>query len=42
MSKAVKITIYKMVEIPAAVFGSETRAVTEMGMKNRAHGRGRY
>jgi hypothetical protein len=33
MSKAVKIKKYKMIVKPAAVFGSETQAMTDMDMK---------
>ena len=36
MSKAVKIKIYKMMVKPAVVHGSETWAMTEMGMKTQS------
>ena len=40
--KAVKIKIHKTMVNPDTVSGSETWAMTEMGMKRLGAGRGRY
>jgi hypothetical protein len=42
VSKAVKIKIYKTMVQPVVVYGSETWAKTEMGMKRLDTGRGKY
>jgi len=42
VSKAVKIKIHKTMVQPVVVYGSETWAKTEMGMKRLDTGRGKY